>query len=101
MDHVYEADPNNPVLTEDMSAVRFVLVKLGLLPGMDKKSIEICSEALLLLGDVGGCNHSAAIQSALVVEVKNCIQRIINAYILKTRRKNTLTCLRFWLRFRK
>ena len=57
MHHVNEADPNDTVLTEDMSAVRFILAKFVLLPVMDKESIEICSEARLLLGTVGACNH--------------------------------------------
>lgn len=94
MDHVYEADPNNPVLTEDMSAVRFILEKFVLLPGMDKESIEICAEARLLLGAVGACNHSTAIQSALVVEVKNCIQRIVSAHYEDTKKKYTdVSCI--------
>lgn len=94
MDHIYEADPNNPVLTEDMSAVRFILEKFVLLPGMDKESIEICSEARLLLGAVGACNHSAAIQSSLVIEVKNCIQRIVNAHYEDAKKKYTdVSCI--------
>lgn len=70
MDHVYEADAENPVLTEDMTAIRFILEKFVLLPGIDKESMEISTEARLLLGAVGACNHSTAIQTALVMEVR-------------------------------
>lgn len=94
MDHVYEADAENPVLTEDMTAIRFILEKFVLLPGVDKESLEISAEARLLLGAVGACNHSTAIQSALVMEVKNCIQRIVNAHYEDTKKKYTdVSCI--------
>ena len=94
MDHVYEADADNPVLTEDMTAIRFILEKFVLLPGVDKESLEISAEARLLLGAVGACNYSIAIQSALVIEVKNCIQRIVNAHYDDTKKKYTdVSCI--------
>ena len=80
MIHVYEADPNNPVLTEDMSTVGFSFERVVLLPGMNKESIRIFSEVRLFLGAVGACNHSAAIQSALVVQVENFFHRSVNVY---------------------
>lgn len=81
MDHVYEADSENPVLTEDMTAVRFILEKFVLLQGVDKESLEISAEARLLLGAVGACNHSATIQSALVTEVNTCETHVGNHYL--------------------
>lgn len=94
MDQVFEADPNNPILTEDMTAVRFILEKFVLLPGVDKESLEMASEARLLLGAVGACNHSTNIQLALVLEVKNCIQRIVNSHYEDTKEKyNDVCCI--------
>ncbi|KAL0267717.1 UNVERIFIED_CONTAM: hypothetical protein PYX00_009908 [Menopon gallinae] len=94
MDQVFEVDPNNPILTEDMTAVRFILEKFVLLPGVDKESLEMASEARLLLGAVGACNHSTTIQLALVMEVKNCIQRIVNSHYEDTKEKyNDVCCI--------